>query len=1278
MKLLLLSFVFLIFLRSNGQAINIGAPVEKPQIGSNNQPVINGTSIWSGVPFTFSLSSNATTSAGVFAKDGTLLRNLWSNVKYPSGSHNETWDGTDDEGRMVPEANYDIRVLSNNVTYEWEGVVGNTSAEKSGETVFRASPQPFVYFLPYETTGYYSIGYEEAGPVGQELLSLNDIQHSRRPLFPLSDKEKAGSSQTSLFIATDGYYMYWAGRDPYSSSNATDKNVFYVYASNVSDNSEVLFSHGIPYKNFHGRLQKSVIDYVGNDKQGITGLAVQKKHNFLFVSHGDSLHVLDKVTGVLAKSISMPVGSLAVDASDNLWILGGTAAKKYNVNKDGTLSTSALVTIAGFVKPVAITVSPANEVVVADAGTSQQLKAFNGRTGESAWVFGQKGGYYVSATVTNDKFYWSDDSKTYYTSIAFESDGSFWVIDSGNGRVQHYNANKKFIECIMCGSYNYDSFVDRNSPTRVFENYLEFAIDYSRPLAPGNGSWKLVNNWRAMVPTGLLNQYLSLRPIKLSNGKTYTLFLDRSNGRFVTAELKPEGILRFTNSYISNSGNAYLNPDGNIYRIPRKVVGQPMVFTRQKLIGFDAYENPLWGKETPIASVSLPTEIDPTYAETGMRKRVGEITSNSNLIVFNAETYPDGRGFHLGAVKIGDNKWKWRTARGTTLSYSGPFPDNGDFDIGNQVLGAGGAALAIGTNVFWNYHGEFWKSTQVNKWNHLNEDGLMIGQFGVAGNEVAGLTSAPQMAGNVFAGSAVKVGSDIFIYHNDEGQHGGVHRWKVSNLSSLHEQTIPVTLSIPGSGLTVSYCAGPDLNNIKTATLRTDPGINFNRGNATPQPQSKIDSEGYSTKWEGYIKPSITSKYTFYVNALKGVRLWVDNKLLIDHWNNTVQQEFNSIGNQKSTMPAPIATANNKVLTQNTIQAREIDVSSALISLVVSNFSFSQIEYGPTTSYGLMSESQVSRYNGVYIYLKNLLPGTIYHYRVITSDKHGNISKSADKTFETLPLVLIAGIGYPVRLEINDTGNVSLAWSGSGAPKEVISSNQFIPAPYKGTEIKGYNLTEGLEYDSPVKDLIYGWAINPPTEKIATTTDYWSVHTNRKDSKRNVPPELNVVFSENVPYSASVSRDLGTVNSKSWQISGNLNYDGGFASRDVPENYTAMSGTGGQFFDLVDRKGKIIFRMFPQLNYATKVETLYANGVIIAQDKQQIIDKVINKFFSFNLKNTNGVLTLALGNYSAKTIPLFDKSASINSPKKLQLYFWGMNNFSLRKAISLKDFFFKE
>ena len=48
--------------------------------------------------FSFKLSSKSHTSAGVYKKDSTLVRMLWSDSILNAGSHTRFWDGKDDNG----------------------------------------------------------------------------------------------------------------------------------------------------------------------------------------------------------------------------------------------------------------------------------------------------------------------------------------------------------------------------------------------------------------------------------------------------------------------------------------------------------------------------------------------------------------------------------------------------------------------------------------------------------------------------------------------------------------------------------------------------------------------------------------------------------------------------------------------------------------------------------------------------------------------------------------------------------------------------------------------------------------------------------------------------------------------------------------------------------------------------------------------------------------------------------------------------------------------------
>lgn len=90
---------------------------------------------------------------------------------------------------------------------------------------------------------------------------------------------------------------------------------------------------------------------------------------------------------------------------------------------------------------------------------------------------------------------------------------------------------------------------------------------------------------------------------------------------------------------------------------------------------------------------------------------------------------------------------------------------------------------------------------------------------------------------------------------------------------------------IPGTGLRGDYFDNIDLTNFKLT--RVDKTIDFFWGVNSPAKEIRND-ESYSVRWTGKIRPLYSEEYTFYISRDNGVRLWIDNKLIIDKWDNLV------------------------------------------------------------------------------------------------------------------------------------------------------------------------------------------------------------------------------------------------------------------------------------------------------------------------------------------------------------------------------------------------------
>ena len=91
-----------------------------------------------------------------------------------------------------------------------------------------------------------------------------------------------------------------------------------------------------------------------------------------------------------------------------------------------------------------------------------------------------------------------------------------------------------------------------------------------------------------------------------------------------------------------------------------------------------------------------------------------------------------------------------------------------------------------------------------------------------------------------------------------------------------------------GDGLKGEYYDRKDLTQLKVT--RVDPTINFLWEWGSPDPS--IGSDSFSVRWSGFVKPTFSETYTFYTTTDDGVRLWINNALIIDKWVNQPPTEW--------------------------------------------------------------------------------------------------------------------------------------------------------------------------------------------------------------------------------------------------------------------------------------------------------------------------------------------------------------------------------------------------
>ena len=814
--------------------------------------------------FIFKLDEPCKTSAGVYASDGTLVRTLWSKVRYYSaGTYTNFWDGLDDSGNSVAAGTYQIKVLEHNTEYVWDGAIGNTSDQISGPTVHRGF-WPMADMSISGTNGFYCSGYNE-GMYDFRAFDTTDPQSVVDNFAPGSNPADV-YDQNWLWTTADSNRVYYACSASLDTSNQVNNaGPGFILAFNVSDQSHSSFSSGVPIPNGTAPGGSGPDEtyangvYVGT-QPGLSGLSVQQNGNLLAASVGpdNKVYLLDKVAGTVQSTISVSnPGRLNFSPDGSLWVISDTSVIQYtNV---GAAPAIAL-TIPNFVEPLDVAVSPTNAglVLVADAGSSQQIKAFD-NAGASLWTYGLPGGYQTNGVAVSTNKFWFTDGENDETFICFAPDGTFWVGDGGNFRAMHFSAPGNYLEQIMYQPHTYIMCVDQNNPNRVFNQFLEFSVDYNKPIQQ---SWTLVNNWEANVNSNNISWDAGLRDVTtFTNGRTYAL-IDNNTFNPVVEELceLSTNQLRLTGIYpLQNMGDVTLGPDGSARAASIGVA----TWYETTLQGFDTTNNPVWNPMSLMASASSGA-TDPMLRCCGYGGVRTPVSTNNILISFDQSL---NNGYHLGGVKLGGAKWLWR-ASPAVASMNGL----GTYEISNGVTYAGSTVQAIGRNIVYGYFGEFFRGEgQASQNMHFYDDGLFVGQFGEASPGHSPYEGAiPGFAGNAHSSQLMQTtNGDDYVWDNDEAGHGP-QRWHLANARNIREQSgtgalgSTIILVNPPSTFPVNM---QSQNGYQAVELSWTPVTNATAYNIY---YSRLNGGPYhhfagSTTFTNYVINGLTNGQTYYV-----------------------------------------------------------------------------------------------------------------------------------------------------------------------------------------------------------------------------------------------------------------------------------------------------------------------------------------------------------------------------------------------------------------------------
>jgi len=213
------------------------------------------------------------------------------------------------------------------------------------------------------------------------------------------------------------------------------------------------------------------------------------------------------------------------------------------------------------------------------------------------------------------------------------------------------------------------------------------------------------------------------------------------------------------------------------------------------------------------------------------------------------------------------------------------------------------------------------------------------------------------------------------------------------------------------------------------------------------------------------------------------------------------------------------------------VGASNITATAATITWMTNEPATSQVEYGPTTSYGQSTSLDSTRVTSHTVTLSNLTAATVIHYRVKSSDAAGNAAVSGDLTFTTSPPPTEAQEIVVDNRASNTAKSSTSHWAGSGAPN-----------PYAGESL--YSTSTSARFT---------WQPALPASGTYQVYAWWTVWKNRST---RVPYRITHASGTATAF-VDQNSTSNAASGNRWNLLGSYTFNAGTATVEV-------SGENGQ------------------------------------------------------------------------------------------------------------------
>lgn len=319
------------------------------------------------------------------------------------------------------------------------------------------------------------------------------------------------------------------------------------------------------------------------------------------------------------------------------------------------------------------------------------------------------------------------------------------------------------------------------------------------------------------------------------------------------------------------------------------------------------------------------------------------------------------------------------------------------------------------------------------------------------------------------------------------------------------------------TGLRGEYYDNLDFTGIKCISV--DSTINFDWKNR--EPAAGVYRDDYTVRWTGQIEPVITDTYTFTIESHGGIRMWINNTLVVEDWTNH-NTDWNSgkialTAGKKYDIKIEYTESNGvgkiQLYWEYTNQSQQIVPSNQLNPIGVplefsSNPSYNSIQVAWNTilsavSYDIEVDGIVYDNGASTNYLQsNLVPGTKHNYRVRT--KRGKIIDCWSPYYSVNTLIAIPQILSPSATE----NKVDFSWNQiEGAVKYDVEIDGKIVNLALVNSYTDDNLLPGTQHEYRVRAIgadvtgdwsqsLIKWTIPDVPKNLSTSTTGSSITIN--------------------------------------------------------------------------------------------------------------------------------------------------------------------------------------